>query len=90
MTLSLDNSFIRLQMEARQRWKDVPIVILSRRVNFLRARIAVEKRLFIDVYYNAMNGTFVPLDEDQVMYVFGHFDVKRERHRVNAVVLSWV
>ena len=51
----LDNFLIRLQTEARQRWGDFPVVILNRRVNFLKARIAVEKRLFIDVYYNAMN-----------------------------------
>jgi hypothetical protein len=42
-----------------------------------------------DNYYNAMNGTFVRLDDERAMYVFGHFDRKRERHRVNAVVLSW-
>jgi len=52
----LDNFLIRLQTEARQRWGDFPVVILNRRVNFLKARIAIEKRLFIDVYYNAMNG----------------------------------
>lgn len=52
----LDDFLICLQTEARQRWKDVPVVVLNRRVNFLKARIAVEKGLFIDVYYNAMNG----------------------------------
>ncbi len=51
----LGNFLIRLQAEARQHWKDVPVVVLNRRVNFLKARIAVERRLFIDVYYNAIN-----------------------------------
>ena len=51
----LDNFLIRLRAEARQRWKDVAVVVLNRRVNFLKARIAIEKRLFVDVHYNAMN-----------------------------------
>lgn len=52
---SLDNFLIRLQEEAEHHWEDVHLILLNRRVNFLKARIAVEKRLFIDVYYNAMN-----------------------------------
>jgi len=34
----LDNFLIRLQTGARQRWEDFPVVILNRRVNFLKAR----------------------------------------------------
>jgi len=51
----LDNFLNRLQTEARRYWKDVPVIILNRRINFLKVRIAIEKRLFIDVHYNAMN-----------------------------------
>jgi hypothetical protein len=72
----LDNFFIRLQTEARQRWKDVPVVVLNRRVNFLKVRIVVEKGLFIDVYYNAMNGrlSFALILEGE--RVFGYDKVK--------------
>lgn len=72
----LDDFLIRLQTEARQRWKDVPVVVLNRRVNFLKARIAVEKRLLIDVYYNAMNGrlSFALIFEGE--RVFGYDKVK--------------
>jgi hypothetical protein len=72
----LDNFLIRLQTEARQCWKDVPVVVLNRRVNFLKARIAVEKRLFIDVYYNAMNGrlSFALISEGE--RVLGYDKVK--------------
>ena len=72
----LDNFVIRLQTEALQRWKDVPVVVLNRRVNFLKARIAVEKRLFIDVYYNVMNGrlSFALILEGE--RVFGYDKVK--------------
>ncbi len=72
----LDNFVIRLQTEARQHWKDVPVVVLNRRVNFLKARIAIEKRLFIDVYYNVMNGrlSFALILEGE--RVFGYDKVK--------------
>ena len=73
---ALDNFLIRLQTEARQRWKDVPVVILNRRVNLLKARIAIEKRLYIDVHYNAMNGrlNFALILEGE--RVFGYDKVK--------------
>ena len=72
----LDNFFIRLRTEASQHWKDVPIVVLNRRVNFLKARIAIKKRLFIDVYYNAMNGrlSFALISEGE--RVLGYDKVK--------------
>ncbi|MCE9590958.1 MAG: glycoside hydrolase [Planctomycetes bacterium] len=35
-----------------------------------------------DNYYNAMNGCFVPLSPNRWMYAFGHFDHKRDRHRM--------
>jgi hypothetical protein len=72
----LDNFLTRLQTEARQRWEDVPVVTLNRRVNFLKARIAIENRLFIDVYYNAMNKrlNFALIFEGE--RVFGYDKVK--------------
>jgi hypothetical protein len=79
----LDNFVIRLQTEARQHWKDVPVVVLNRRVNFLKARIVIEKRLFIDVYYNVMNGrlSFALILEGE--RVFGYDKVKTwHRHPV--------
>ena len=72
----LDNFLTCLQIEARRHWKDIPIVVLNRRVNFLKARIAVEKGLLIDVYYNAMNGrlSFALISEGE--WVFGYDKVK--------------
>ncbi len=72
----LDNFLIRLQKEARRHWKDIPVAVLNRRVNFLKARIAIEERLFIDVYYNAMNGrlSFALILEGE--RVFGYDKVK--------------
>ena len=72
----LDNFVICLQTEARQHWKDVPVVVLNRRFNFLKARIAIEKKLFIDVYCNVMNGrlSFALILEGE--RVFGYDKVK--------------
>ena len=42
-----------------------------------------------DNYYNAMNGQFVPLAANRWLYVFGHFDHPRNRHRVLFLELSW-
>lgn len=42
-----------------------------------------------DDYYNAMNGQFMRLDENRAMYVFGYFQHRQDRHRVNAVTFSW-
>ena len=43
-----------------------------------------------DNYYNAMNGTFVPLGDAQAMYVFGHFRRGSPAgHRAYAVHLRW-
>ena len=45
--------------------------------------------LEFDNYYNAMNGQFVQLEARNWMYAFGHFDVKRDLHRILAFDLSW-
>ncbi|MCY4373223.1 MAG: hypothetical protein OXC31_05560 [Spirochaetaceae bacterium] len=43
-----------------------------------------------DNYYNAMNGTFVPLGDAEGMYVFGHFRPGSPTgHRAYAVHLRW-
>ena len=43
-----------------------------------------------DNYYNAMNGTFVPLGDAEAMYVFGHFRPGSPTgHRAYAVHLRW-
>ena len=42
-----------------------------------------------DNYYNAMNGQWVRLDEQRALYVFGYFQHQQNRHRVNALLLSW-
>lgn len=41
-----------------------------------------------DNYYNAMNGQFLPLDGGRWMYLFGHFDHPRDRHRILCFELS--
>lgn len=35
-----------------------------------------------DNYYNAINGQFLQLEEGRWMYLFGHFDHPRDRHRI--------
>jgi len=42
-----------------------------------------------DNYYNTMNGQFVQLRDNQWMYGFGQFDVKRKLHRMLAFTLTW-
>jgi hypothetical protein len=42
-----------------------------------------------DNYYNAMNGQWVQLEERRAMYVFGYFQHRQNRHRVNSLTLSW-
>ncbi|MBT3342591.1 MAG: exo-alpha-sialidase [Gemmatimonadetes bacterium] len=38
-------------------------------------------------HYNAMNGQFVPLNRDRVLYVFGQFDVAAKVYRILALEL---
>ena len=45
--------------------------------------------LEFDNYYNTMNGQFIQLEERHWMYAFGHFDIKRDLHRILAFDLSW-
>jgi hypothetical protein len=42
-----------------------------------------------DNYYNAMNGQFVRLENNRFLYVFGHFDHPRNRHRVLSLEVAW-
>jgi hypothetical protein len=42
-----------------------------------------------DNYYNASNGHWMRLDERRALYVFGYFQYRQNRHRVNALLLSW-
>jgi hypothetical protein len=72
----LDNFANRLRREARQHWQDTPVVVLNRRLNLLKARIAIEEKLFIDVYYNVMNErlSFALILEGE--RVFGYDKVK--------------
>ena len=43
-----------------------------------------------DNYYNAMNGTFIPLGDAEATYVFGHFRPRSPTgHRAYAVHLRW-
>lgn len=46
-----------------------------------------ENRPFTN-HYNAMNGQFVPLDEANLLYVFGQFDVAGEIYRILALQLK--
>lgn len=39
-------------------------------------------------YYNAMNGSFVSLAPDKVLYTFGHWDPANERHRVLSIAIE--
>ena len=39
-------------------------------------------------HYNAMNGQFIPLDEGNLLYVFGQFDVAEEIYRILALELK--
>jgi hypothetical protein len=46
-----------------------------------------EGRAF-DNHYNAMNGQFVPMDDDRLLYVFGQFDVAGQVYRILALELE--
>lgn len=42
-----------------------------------------------DNYYNVMNGQFVPIGDRRWLYVFGHFEHQRDRHRALSLEVSW-
>lgn len=41
-----------------------------------------------DNYYNVMNGQFVPIGDRRWLYVFGHFEHQRDRHRALSLEVS--
>lgn len=41
-----------------------------------------------DNYYNVMNGQFVPIADRRWLYVFGHFEHQRNRHRALSLEVS--
>jgi hypothetical protein len=41
-----------------------------------------------DGYYNVMNGQFISLGDQRWMYVFGHFEHERDRHRVLSLEIN--